>query len=59
VWPGGEKKLRFPPKVIKAKIRSVTVPDTEDENVQEPITGKPPTEHTEKLLAKLMNPSAL
>ena len=42
-----EKKLKYRPKAIKAKIGSVTVPDTEDENKKEQATVKLPTEHTE------------
>jgi hypothetical protein len=45
--PYDERKLKYRPKAIKAKIGSVTVPDAEDENAQEPVNGKTPTEHTE------------
>jgi predicted RNA-binding protein len=45
--PFDEKRLKYRPKAFKAKIGSVTVPDTEDENCQEPGNAKVPTEHTE------------
>jgi hypothetical protein len=45
--PFDEKKLRYRPKAIKAKIGSVTVPDADDGNGQEATPPKAPTEHTE------------
>ena len=45
--PYDEKKLKYRPKAIKAKIGSVTVPESSIEEPQELTTGKTPTEHTE------------
>lgn len=42
-----EKKLKYRPRAIKAKFGSVTVPESQNEEVQEPTTEKSPTEHTE------------
>lgn len=46
--PVDEKKLKYRPKALKAKIGSVTVPDSEeDELLQGEGDGKKPREHTE------------
>ena len=46
--PFDERKLKYRPKAVKAKIGSVTIPESEDEEPldQEP-EGKRPREHTE------------
>lgn len=46
--PVDERKLRYRPKAVKAKIGSVTVPENDEDgvSVHEP-DGKKPTEHTE------------
>ena len=53
--PYDERKLRYRPKAIKAKIGSVTVPESEEEIEKPLVETKPPTEHTEiqALLLKL------
>src|SRR4030043_405389 len=46
IRPVDEKKLKYHPKALKAKIGSVTVPETE-ENYEQEADGKKPREHTE------------
>jgi len=46
--PVDERKLKYRPKMLKAKIGSVTVPEAEEEEVSEQeVEGKKPKEHTE------------
>jgi predicted RNA-binding protein len=45
--PVDHRKLKYRPKAIKAKIGSVTVPETIDERFEEEIVGKKTSEHTE------------
>lgn len=48
VRPFDEKKFKYRPKAIRAKIGSVTVPDREEEEQIEPeVESKKPREHTE------------
>lgn len=42
-----ERKLKYRPKALKAKIGSVTVPEAEDKPSEEETEGKKPKEHTE------------
>jgi len=46
--PIDERKLKYRPKTLKAKIGSVTVPEAEEEELAErDVEGKKPREHTE------------
>ena len=48
IRPVDERKLKYRPKALKAKIGSVTVPDSdENENSNQVLEEKKPTEHTE------------
>jgi hypothetical protein len=46
--PVDERKLKYRPKALKAKIGSVTVPESdENETSNQVLEGKKPTEHTD------------
>jgi len=48
IRPVDERKLKYRPKALKAKIGSVTVPEREDDELlKEESEGKKPREHTE------------
>ncbi len=48
VRPTDERKLKYRPKAVKAKIGSVTVPESEEDEIfKEEPEGKKPREHTE------------
>jgi hypothetical protein len=45
--PVDKRKLRYRPKALKAKIGSVTVPETDAESDAEPVPARVPRDHTE------------
>jgi len=48
IRPVDERKLKYRPRALRAKIGSVTVPESEeDESIKEESEGKKPREHTE------------